>query len=92
MKRIYEKRGRKSNYIVPENEKLTFRGQYFSLPSNSEESPKAKFIREVAELCMVSPTTVRCWIAGMYKPDALKIKLIAENLGVEPEILFPNEI
>jgi hypothetical protein len=88
MKRIYKKRGRKSNYVIPENEKLTFRGQYFSLP-NKSDSPKARFIKEIAQLCLVSETTVRCWIAGEYRPDALKQKLIAEKLHRKPEELFP---
>lgn len=89
MTRIYKKPGRKVNYVVPDNEKMTFRGQYFSLPDKSETSPKAKFIKEMAELCLVKPVTVRCWLAGMYKPDAIKTKLIAEKLGTKPEILFP---
>jgi hypothetical protein len=89
MERIYKKRGRKSNYVVPESEKLTFRGQYFTLPDRSEDTPRARFIKEIAALCLVSETTVRCWIAGEYKPDALKKSLIAEKLGVSPELLFP---
>ena len=91
MTRIYKKRGRKINYVVPEDEKLTFRGQYFSMP-DSVESPKDKFRREIAELCMVSETTVRCWIAGEYRPDKIKRALIAKKLNINPEILFPNEI
>jgi hypothetical protein len=67
MTRIYKKRGRKSNYVVPESEKLTFRGQYFSIIEKNAETPKAKFIREISELCLVSETTVRCWIAGEIK-------------------------
>lgn len=89
MERIYKKRGRKSNYVVPESEKMTFRGYYFGLPEKSE-SPRARFIREMSELCLVSETTVRCWIAGEYRPDSLKRSLIAEKLGVNPDILFPD--
>ncbi len=89
MERIYKKRGRKSNYVVPENEKMTFRGQYFVLPDKSEDTPRARFIKEMATLCLVSETTVRCWISGEYKPDALKQSLIAEKLGVSSELLFP---
>lgn len=89
MERIYKKRGRKSNYQVPENEKMTFRGYYFTLPEKSE-SPRAKFIREMSELCHVSEITVRCWIAGEYRPDSLKRSLIAEKLGVNAEILWPD--
>lgn len=91
MTQIYRKRGRKGNYIVPEREKMTFRGQYFSLPDKAPETPKEKFIREIMETCLVSKSTVRCWIAGEYRPDSLKRNLISKKLGIEPEILFPNE-
>jgi len=89
MERIYKKRGRKSNYVVPEKEKMTFRGQYFILPDRSEDTPRSRFIKEIAALCLVSETTVRCWIAGEYKPDALKQSMISEKLGVSSKQLFP---
>lgn len=92
MTQIYRKRGRKGNYKVPENEKMTFRGHYFSLPDKSNETPKEKFIREIMETCLVSKSTVRCWLSGEYKPDTLKRALIAEKLGSKPEILFPDEV
>lgn len=90
MERIYKKRGRKGNVKVAESEKMTFAGQYFLLPEENY-SPKKAFVAEMAELCMVSESTVRCWIAGAYRPDPLKSKLISQRLGIEPEKLFPQK-
>ena len=53
--------------------------------------PKTKFVRELAELCMCSEQTVRMWIQGVQRPDALKQKLISEKLGVPATELFPVE-
>lgn len=89
MTQIYKKRGRKVNYTVSESEKMTFGGQYFSLP---DETSKNKFINEMMETCLVSKATVRSWIARAYKPDTLRKKLIAEKLGSKPEILFPDAV
>lgn len=89
MQRKYKKRGRKVNYVVPECEKMTFRGHYFSL-DNDTVSPRTLFIREIAKLCMVSETTVRSWIAGEYRPDALKQTILAKKLNRKPEELFPT--
>ncbi len=89
MTQIYKKRGRKVNYKVPESEKMTFGGQYFSLP---DETAKNKFINEMMDICFVSKATVRSWIADAYRPDTLRRSLIAEKLGIKPEILFPNAV
>lgn len=53
--------------------------------------PKTKFVRELAELCMCSEQTVRMWIQGVQRPDALKQNLISEKLGVPATELFPIE-
>lgn len=88
MKRKYKKRGRKVNYQIPESEKMTFRGHYFSI-EGKVVNPRTEFIKEIAQLCMVSETTVRSWIAGEYRPEPLKQRLIAEKLQRKPEELFP---
>lgn len=89
MTQIYRKRGRKVNFTIPESEKMTFRGQYFSLP---DETAKGKFIRGIMETCLVSKPTVYSWLASAYKPDKLRRSLIAEYLGTKPEILFPDAV
>lgn len=66
----------------------SFGGIYRALPT-MPKPPKQAFVEEIAELCMVSLQTVRMWIAGVQRPDALKQKLISEHLGVPADILFP---
>lgn len=66
------------------------RKMYDSLPTRQVEAPKSDFIRELAELCKVHPTTVRCWIYGTQQPDALKKSLIAQHLGKSEDELFNN--
>ena len=53
------------------------------------EAPKTEFVEEIAALCMCSTKTVRMWIHGVQKPDALKQKMISDKLGVPADILFP---
>lgn len=72
------------------NEKSTFRKIYDRLPNRKVEAPKADFVRRMAEICKVHPTTVRCWLAGTQKPDALKISIISKELGVPENELFNN--
>ena len=40
---------------------------------------------------MKSEKTVRMWIAGVQTPDALTQKVIAEELGVPQDQLFPEK-
>ena len=66
----------------------TFAERYKALP-NRACAPKTKFVREISELCMCSQQTVRMWIQGVQKPDALKQKTISEYMGVPVGELFP---
>lgn len=70
------------------SKKNLFRQYYDSLPPKAEKAPKSAFVDEISDLCKVHPTTVRCWLAGTQKPDALKISLIAKKLGVPEDQLF----
>ena len=63
---------------------------YKGLPERSAvKAPKTEFVEEIAALCMCSTKTVRMWIHGVQKPDALKQKMISDKLGVPADILFP---
>ena len=64
------------------------REMYDNLPERQVEAPKTKFVRELAELCKVHPNTVRCWIYGTQKPDALRQSMIAKKLKVKEKDLF----
>lgn len=68
--------------------KSTFRKIYDKLPERTVEAPKAAFVRRIADLCKVHPTTVRCWLAGTQKPDALRTSLISKELRVPENELF----
>lgn len=69
-------------------EKSRFRQYYDSLPERNVIAPKANFVRDIAELCKVNPATVRMWLYGQQKPDALKQAIIADKIGVPASELF----
>lgn len=73
-----------------EKEKSTFRKIYDELPACKvvKTAPKSVWVKKMAEICMVHPTTVRCWLAGTQKPDALRISLLSKELGVPENELF----
>lgn len=82
--------------LQPNLEKLTpadyanlrFGEFYQKLPS-LPKAPKQAFVEAIAELCRVSQQTVRMWVAGVQRPDALKQEHIAAYMGVPVETLFP---
>ncbi|MCQ2299672.1 MAG: hypothetical protein MJZ81_06075 [Bacteroidales bacterium] len=53
-------------------------------------TPAAAFISRIAKATCKEETTVRMWLMGRQVPDALTIKVIAEELGTTPETLFQN--
>ena len=68
--------------------KCKFRQIYDALPPVNVEAPKTVWVKRIAEICKVHPTTVRCWLAGTQKPDALRREIIAKELGVNENELF----
>ncbi len=68
--------------------KTKFRQYYDALPPRTEVAPKSDFVKRIAGLCMVSEKTVRCWLAGAQRPNALCTRLIAKELGIAEEELF----
>lgn len=71
------------------NKKKTKFSQFYNaLPPKAEVAPKTAFVRKMAALCRVHVVTVRCWIAGTQKPDALKTSIIAKELGIPENELF----
>lgn len=72
-----------------ENQKKNqFRQIYDALPARTTVAPKARWVEKIAELCKVSTKTVRCWLAGVQKPDALRTEIISKYLGVPEDQLF----
>lgn len=58
------------------------------------ESEKAKptaaqiFIKEIAGLTKKSETTVRMWLSGIQKPDALTLAILAKHFKTTEKELF----
>lgn len=76
------------DYTQVEKEPKSFGEVYNGLPERTK-APKQAFVERIAELCMCSQQTVRMWVQGKQRPDALKQKLISEELGIPQEELFP---
>jgi hypothetical protein len=64
------------------------RKYYDSLPERQHVAPKKEFIKHLAEITKVYEGTVRGWLYGAFKPDALRQDIIAKDLGMTVEELF----
>lgn len=70
----------------------TFRGYYEALPDRKvSKAPKSAFVDRIAEVTMKSTKTVRCWLAGVQKPDALAQAVIEKELNIPASELFPED-
>ncbi len=69
----------------------TFREIYESIDTSSVVSPKTQFIMRIAKATMRSENAVRMWINGRQIPDMLAQNVIAKELGVPVEGLFPSK-
>lgn len=68
----------------------TFIQMYKELPDRSiVQAPKTEFVNKVAALTKKSAKTVRCWIAGTQKPDALVQSILEKEFNVPASALFP---
>lgn len=68
-------------------EQKTFREIYEAL---DPVPPKTKWILRIAKATMRSENAVRMWLSGRQIPDMLVQSVIAKELGVPVEGLFPN--
>ena len=67
-----------------------FRSIYNSLPERrAVKAPKSAFVNWMAAITMKHPNTVRCWLSGTQKPDALSRAMIEKEIGVSVSELFP---
>lgn len=66
----------------------SFREIYFSMDNTP---PKKAFIQKIATITKRSESAVRCWVAGVYQPDALAQEVIERELGIPASELFPKE-
>lgn len=68
--------------------KKTFKQIYEELDPTP---PKTGWIRRIAKATMRSELTVRMWLNGRQTPEPLVQNIIAKELGVPVEGLFPQE-
>lgn len=67
-------------------EKNTFREIYDAL---DPVPPKTKWVQRIAKATMRSENAVRMWLNGRQTPDPLVQSIIAKELGVPVDGLFP---
>ncbi|MCI5757101.1 MAG: helix-turn-helix domain-containing protein [Bacteroidales bacterium] len=67
-------------------EKKTFREIYDAL---DPVPPKTKWVHRIAKATMRSENAVRMWLNGRQTPDPLVQSIIAKELGVPVDGLFP---
>lgn len=51
--------------------------------------PKTKWVKRIAKATMRSENAVRMWLSGRQTPEPLVQNIIAKELGVPVEGLFP---
>lgn len=68
-------------------EKKTFREIYDAL---DPVPPKTKWVLRIAKATMRSENAVRMWLNGRQTPEPLVQNIIARELGVPVEGLFPT--
>lgn len=70
----------------------SFRDYYDSLPSaSSVKPPKKEFRERIAAITGCSLSAVNGWIAGAYQPNNSAKILIAKELGIPANVLFPEK-
>ena len=76
---------------LTEKDYPTFTQMYKNLPERSSiKAPKTEFVEKVAKITKKSVKTVRCWIAGTQKPDALAQSVLEKEFKVPAKYLFPE--
>lgn len=67
---------------------MTFKDYYDALPPKAPKAPKTEFVLRMAKLCKREPQTIRMWLSGRQRPDALAQSVIAKELGASESELF----
>jgi hypothetical protein len=55
-------------------------------------TPRKEFVRRMADVTKKSEATVKMWVIGRQVPDALTQEVLAKELNVPAEVLFPKEL
>ena len=54
-------------------------------------TPAKAFVTQIASITCRSEMTVRMWLMGRQSPDELAKRVLAEKLGVDQKVLFPEK-
>ena len=71
------------------NAQKTFKEFYTEAKNNP--TPGQVFVRDIAKLTCSNEITVRLWISGRQRPDALAQRVLAEHFRTTPDALFPKQ-
>lgn len=88
--KIHKNKSQELN-LIKKLSQMTFPDYYKQLPTRKVTAPKADFIRRIAKVCKRSEHTVRMWVAGTQRPDALAQSVIAKEMKMQEHELFPPE-
>jgi len=58
--------------------------------ANSLINERAEFVKKIAELTLVSEATVSRWISGEFIPSKIRREIIAREMNIPVEELFPE--
>ena len=59
---------------------------YFKTLSNE----RAELVKRIAEITTCDQTTVSRWISGEFRPSRRRREIIASELGIPSDVLFPE--
>lgn len=72
-------------------EHLSFKQLYLIEKAKRQPTPAALFVRQMARLTRSSEATVRQWLSGCQRPDALAQEKLSNYFNIPETILFPHE-
>lgn len=50
---------------------------------------RAEFVKKIAEITTCDQATVSRWISGEFRPSKKRREIIAKEMGISADILFP---
>lgn len=58
--------------------------------ASSLSNERTEFIKRISLITTCDPTTVSRWISGEFKPSKRRREIIAKEMGIPEETLFPE--
>lgn len=57
---------------------------------SSLSNERTEFIKRISHITTCDPTTVSRWISGEFQPSKRRRAIIAKEMGISEEVLFPE--